>query len=76
MCGAKCKSLVVDFPIILFFRLLSNVSSTALHVRLNLSLLLVLGVSHYVCSQLLDLIWIHLFRCVHGGGRMTLHDVV
>jgi hypothetical protein len=33
-------------------------------------------VSHYICSQPLDPMGIHLFHYVHVGKRMTLPDVV
>jgi hypothetical protein len=72
----NAKAWLLTRPIILFFHLLSNVFSTSLHAKLSLSHPLVLGVSHYICSQPLDPMGIHLLHCVHGGERMALHDVV
>jgi hypothetical protein len=74
--GQSAKAWLLTSLINLLFRLLSNVLSIALHIRLNLSHLLVLGVSHYICSQLSNPMGIHLLCCVHGGERMALHDVV
>ncbi len=62
--------------IIHFFHLLSNIFFTTLCTRLGLSHPLVLGVSHYICSQPLDPMGIHLFRCAHGEEKMASHDVV
>jgi hypothetical protein len=47
-----------------------------LHTRLGLFHPLVLRVSHYICSQLLNPMGIHIFRCTHGGESMALHVVV
>jgi hypothetical protein len=44
--------------------------------RLGLSHPLVLGVSHYICSQPLDLMGIHHFHCADGGEKMASHDAV
>ncbi len=74
--GQSARAWLLTSLIILLFCLLSNVLSIALHVKLNLSHLLVLGVSHYICSHLSNLMGIHLLCCVHGGERMALHDVV
>jgi hypothetical protein len=63
-------------PIILFFHLASNVFSIVLRIRLGLSHPLVLRVSHCICSQLLNPMGIKIFRYIHGGERMALHDVV
>ncbi len=46
------------------------------HIRLGLSHPLVLEVLHYIYSQPLDLMGIHIFCCVHREKRMALHDVV
>ncbi len=63
-------------PSIFFFHMVSNDFSTALCIRLCLSHLLILGVSHCICSQPLDPMGIHLFHCIHGGEKMVSHDVV
>jgi hypothetical protein len=73
--GQNAKAWLLTYPIIFFFPLLSNVFSTTLHIRLSISHPLVLGVSHYICSQPLDPMGIHLLPCVHGGERTTLHYV-
>ncbi len=62
--------------IILFFRLLPNVFSTALHTKLDLFHPLIFGVSHCIYSQPLDLMEIHLLCCTHGEERTILHDIV
>jgi hypothetical protein len=62
--------------IVIFFHLILNVFFIALCIRLVFSHLLVLGVSHYICSQLLDPMGIHLLHYVHGGERMASHVVV
>jgi hypothetical protein len=64
--------------IIFFFGLASNVFSTALHTKLNLSHPLVLGVSHYICNQPLDPMGIHFFATLMvGRGRphMMLYEM-
>ncbi len=38
--------------------------------------LLIFGVSHYICSQPLDFMGIHLSCCINGGEITILHDVV
>jgi hypothetical protein len=62
--------------IILFFHLLSYGLFTILCIKLGLSHPLVLGVSHYIYSQHLNLMGIHFLHRAHGGERMALHDVV
>jgi hypothetical protein len=57
-----------------FLHLVSCVFFITLCIRLVYSHPLVLGVSHYICSQLLDPMEIHLFHCTHGGERMALRD--
>jgi hypothetical protein len=52
--------------IVIFFHLVSNVFFTTLGIRLDFSHPLILGVSHYICSQPLDTTRIHLLHCVHG----------
>jgi hypothetical protein len=37
---------------------------------------LILGVSHYICSQPFNPMGIHLLHCAHGGDTTTLHDVM
>jgi len=32
--------------------------------------------SHYICSEPLDPMGIHLFRYAHGGEKITSHDVM
>ncbi len=54
ICGVGCEHLVINSPIIPFFRLHSNVFSTTLHIRLGLSHPLILGVSHCIYNQPLD----------------------
>jgi len=63
-------------PIILLFILGFRYFSIVLCIRLCLFYLLVLGASHYICSQPLDLMGIHLLHHTHGEEKMTLHDVV
>jgi hypothetical protein len=76
--GCECGCFVVSLPnhFYLFFHLTLDVFFTLLHIRLGLSHPLVLGVSHCICSQPLDLIGIHILCCIHGEKRMALHDVV
>jgi hypothetical protein len=62
--------------IILFFRLLPNVFSTALHTKLDLFHPLIFGMSHCIYSQPLDLMEIHLLCYTHGEERTILHDIV
>jgi hypothetical protein len=62
--------------IVIFLHLVSDVFFITLCIRLVYSHPLALGVSHYICSQPLDLMGIHLFHCTHGGERMALRDVV
>jgi hypothetical protein len=59
-----------------FFCLALDVFPTSLHTRLGFSHPLVLGVSHCICSQLLDPKGIHFFCYVHGGEKIALHDIV
>jgi hypothetical protein len=54
----------------------SDVFSIALCIRLGLFHLLILGVLHCICNQLLDPMRINFFRCAHGGERITLHDIM
>ncbi len=54
--------------IIFFFYITSYIFSIALHTRLGLSILLILGVSHCICSQLLDPMEIQ-FLCSLMVGR-------
>jgi hypothetical protein len=76
-CAGPCAGAwLLNHPINLFFRLLLNVFFTVVRTKLGFSHLLVLEVLHYICSQPLDPIGIHLFRCAHGGERTTLHNVV
>jgi hypothetical protein len=72
---AMCENLVVSSPNYSFFCLPLDVFPTPLCIRLGLSHPLVLGVSHYIYSQHLDPMGIHLFYCMHGGENMALHDV-
>jgi len=59
-----------------FFWLGFKCFSTMLCIRLGLSYPLVLGVSHDICSQPLDLMGIHFLCHTHGEEKMTSHDVV
>ncbi len=59
-----------------FFHLSSDGFSITLHIRLGFFHLLVFGVSHCICNQLLDPIGIHLLHCTHGGEKTTSHDFV
>jgi hypothetical protein len=54
----------------------SNDFSTTLCIRLGLSHLSILGVSHCICNQPLDAMGIHPFHCTHGAKKMVSHDVV
>ncbi len=76
VCKAKFERLVISLPNHSFFCLLSNIFSIALHTKLDLSHPLVLGVSHCIYNQPLDLMEIHLLRCTHGGERTMSHDIV
>jgi hypothetical protein len=48
--------------------------SISLHIMLSLSYPLVLGVSHYICNQPLDLMRIHFFHCTYGGERILSYS--
>jgi hypothetical protein len=54
----------------------SNDFFTTLCIKLGVSHPLILGVSHCICSQPLDVMGIHLFHYTHGADKMVLHDVV
>jgi hypothetical protein len=75
VCKAGCERLVVSLPIHIFFRLPLDVFSTTLHIRLGLAHN-VLGVSHYNCSQPLDLMGIHLLCYACGGGEDNIYNVM
>jgi hypothetical protein len=63
-------------PIIPFYRLFLNVFFIVVHTRFGFSHPLILGVSHYICSQPFNPMGIHFLRCTHGGEMTTLHDVM
>lgn len=73
---ASCGHLIVNLCNHPFFCLASDVFSITLCIKLGLSHPLIVGMSHYICNQPLDLMRIHLFPCDHGGEKMTLHDIV
>jgi hypothetical protein len=58
------------------FCLALNFFFIALHIRLGISHLLILGVLHYICSQPLDPMGIHLFHGAHVGEKTGSHDFV
>jgi hypothetical protein len=74
--GSCVGAWLVVHLIILFFHLPSYVLFTTLRIKLGLSHPLVLGVSHYICKQHLNLMEIHFLHYAHGGERMALHDVM
>ncbi len=74
--GLGAGALLLAHPIIPFLCLLLNVFFIVVGIRLGLSHPLVLGVSHYICNQPLDVMGIHLLRCAHGGERKVSHDVM
>jgi hypothetical protein len=53
-----------------------NIFSLALHTKLGFPHPIVHGFSWCICGQTINLIRIHLFYYVHGGNRITTHDVV
>jgi hypothetical protein len=59
---------LLNCPFIIFFRLLLNVFSTTLHIRLGLSHN-VFGVSHYIHNKPLDPMGIHFLCYACGGGE-------
>jgi len=67
---------VLSIACLIILLLSLDVFSTLKHIRLGFSHPLVLGVLHYIYSQPLDLMGIHIFCCVHHEKRMALHDVV
>ncbi len=74
--GPCVATWLLTHPIIHFFCLLLNVLFTVMRIKFSFSHLLFVEVLHYICSQPLDPMGIHLFRCMHGGEKITLHDVV
>jgi hypothetical protein len=62
--------------VIPFFCLVLDVFSTTLHMRFGLSHPLVIGMSHCICNQPLDLMGIHILHYVHGGERMASYNVM
>jgi hypothetical protein len=68
MCEVGLGAWLLAHPVILLFCLSLNVFSIALRTRLDLSYLLVFGVSHCICSEPLDPMAIHLFL-LHAWWR-------
>jgi len=58
------------------FQMDSNIFSLTLHNKLGFPHLMVCDLSWCICSQPIDLLRIHIFRCAHGVKRTTTHDVV
>ncbi len=75
MCKASCGCLVVNLHNHLFLCLASDVFSIMLCIKLGHSHPLILGMSHYICNQPLDLMRTHLFPCDHGGEKIISHDI-
>ncbi len=75
MCGVKCRWLVVSLPNHPFFMPCFKKIFITLCSRLGLSHPLVLGVSHCIYSQPLDLMGIHLLCYTHGEEESILHDI-
>jgi len=69
MCEVRYKHLVVNLPNHFLFPPGFKFFFIALHIKLGLSHLLVLGVSRCICNKLLDPMAIHFFHCIHGGER-------
>jgi hypothetical protein len=53
-----------------------GIFSLALCTRLNLPHSIARNFSQCICGQAIDLTWIHLLCCVHGGERTTTHDII
>jgi hypothetical protein len=62
--------------IILFFRMAFNILSLTLHIKLGLLHHIIHGFSWCICGQAIDVIWMHLLCCIHGGNHTGTHDVV
>ncbi len=74
--GMGVRAWLLTYLVIHFLCLPSNVLFIALCIRLGFFHLLVLRLSHCICSQPLDPIRIHLLCYTHGDKRMASHDVV
>lgn len=63
-------------PIILSFKMASNMFSSTWRIKLGLPHPTTHGLYGYICNQPIDLTRIHLLRYVHGRKCTTTHDGV
>jgi hypothetical protein len=62
--------------VILSFHMALNIFSTILCIGWVSLHLVVLGLAHCICGQLIDLMGIHFLWCSYGGECTTFHNVV
>lgn len=75
--GPNASAWLFAYQMILFiYLLILKVFSIVLGIRLGFPHPLALSLSHCICGQPLDPMWIHLLSCAHGGERMASHDVM
>ncbi len=74
--GPRVGTWLTTRPIFPAFWLFSPVFSTTLRTRLELPHPSIVGILQCMCTHPIDLMSIHLLRCVHGNECTGIYDVI
>ncbi len=74
--GSRLGAWLFTHLVIPSFCVTFNIFSLTLCTELGLPHPMIIGLTHYICGQSLNLMGVHLLQCSHGNECTTFHDVV
>jgi hypothetical protein len=73
--GSCLRAWLFTHLVIPSFCMTSNIFSLTLCTKLGPPHPMIIGLTHYICGQSLNLMGIHILQCFHGKKCIIFHDV-